>query len=308
MTYSAAQTEPLAQRLVADLPGLNINVARAWIRAESGTGNNPLGVTVNGQLATYATPEQGIDAAAARIQLLPIYGGIRAAVQSDNPKTQALAITASPWNKPNSGYYFNQFNKAGLFGTLDAHQQHLLSSGDIAGLISALGGVPAPLSGPVGGTPTGGTGGGANTPSSFSLLNIIKQADPADYPISPTTATVDSGTIEWLHSVIPASTPGADAFFAGVKPGMLMSQVQVPNGIATAMAASLNVSGFQNLWGGVDPGQGVPGAADPFGILALGGTIVSVFTYLAALAVVALGIYLYSKGNKGGQVDAAPAG
>lgn len=36
MTYPAAWAEPLAQRLVHELPGLDISHARAWIKAQSG--------------------------------------------------------------------------------------------------------------------------------------------------------------------------------------------------------------------------------------------------------------------------------
>lgn len=140
-TYTPSQIEPLARRLCQDLPGLHVEVARCWIRAESGTGNNPLGMTVGGKLVIYSTPIAGIDAAAARVKTLSYYKGIVASLDGGSIRDQALAIIASPWNAPGSPYYTHQFSDCGLlapqagdaqdqfFASLDAHQLHLLHMG-----------------------------------------------------------------------------------------------------------------------------------------------------------------------------------
>ena len=131
MSYTASQTEPLAQRLVANLPGLNINLARAWIGAESGANNNPLGVTASagsgqpvGQwispttyLVKYQAPQAGIDAAAALLKSPSMswaYGKVLTAIKGGNYTQQAHALIASPWNKPGSPYYTRVFTAAGL--------------------------------------------------------------------------------------------------------------------------------------------------------------------------------------------------
>ena len=131
MSYTTSQTEPLAQRLVANLPGLDINLARAWIGAESGANNNPLGVTAsrgssapvgqwigtNTYLVKYATPQAGIDAAAALLQSPSMswaYGKTAQAIKTGDATAQANALIASPWNTPGSPYYKRVFTAAGL--------------------------------------------------------------------------------------------------------------------------------------------------------------------------------------------------
>jgi hypothetical protein len=131
MGYTASQTEPLAQRLVANLPGLNINLARSWIGAESGGNNNPLGVTAtlgSGQpigqmisaktyLVKYPTPTAGIDAASALLKSPSMswaYGGVVKAINGGTTAQQASALIASPWNVTNSPYYRRVFTAAGL--------------------------------------------------------------------------------------------------------------------------------------------------------------------------------------------------
>ena len=131
MSYTASQTEPLAQRLVANLPGLDINLARAWITAESGAHNNPLGVTAqagSGQpvgqwispttyLVKYATPQAGIDAASSLLKSSSMtwaYGKVLTAIKGGSPTAQAQALIASPWNTRGSPYYTRVFTSAGL--------------------------------------------------------------------------------------------------------------------------------------------------------------------------------------------------
>lgn len=118
MTYTAAETEPLAERLITDLHGMHIEVARAWITVESGIDNNPLGVTIidangNRVLASYPTQLAGIDAAAVRVKTNPVYSGIMGSLDG-TIKDQALAIIASPWNVRNSPYYRREFTAMGL--------------------------------------------------------------------------------------------------------------------------------------------------------------------------------------------------
>src|ERR1035437_6000999 len=131
MTYTVSQTEPLAQRLVSNLPGLDINLARAWITGESGANNNPLGVTAtlgSGQpigqmisartyLVKFPTPQAGIDAAAALLKSPSMswaYGGVTKAIATGTPAQQAQALIASPWNVKDSPYYTRVFTAAGL--------------------------------------------------------------------------------------------------------------------------------------------------------------------------------------------------
>lgn len=127
MSYTWAEVEPLAARLVADLPGLDIRLARVWIRAESGAHNNPLGVTATrgsgapvGQwigsdryLVAYPSRIAGIDAAAALVRSSSNYSGIMASL-GGSLRTQALAVIASPWHRRNSPYYTVAFTAAGL--------------------------------------------------------------------------------------------------------------------------------------------------------------------------------------------------
>src|ERR1035437_11134209 len=122
MGYTASYTEPLAQRLAADLPGLNINLARSWICAESGANNNPLGVTASGgsgqpvgqmistntYLVKYPTQQAGIDAAAALLKSPSMSWAsapVLTAIKSGSAATQAKAVIASPWYTSGSPDY-----------------------------------------------------------------------------------------------------------------------------------------------------------------------------------------------------------
>lgn len=121
MSYTAAHIAEVAARLVHDLPGLHYAVARAWVSAEQGANDNPLGTThtgPNGQavLDTFSSWQAGIDYAADSIKTSHHYGGIRATLKGGSVRDQALAIIASPWNTPGSPYYTRVFTKAGLLG------------------------------------------------------------------------------------------------------------------------------------------------------------------------------------------------
>lgn len=98
MALTLAQArERFAQALVSDLPGLNINVARAWAAAEVGTERLSLG-TGGANGPSYPTPEAGAQAAATEIKSNPLYAGIRSSLSSTNPNVQATAIAQSPWH------------------------------------------------------------------------------------------------------------------------------------------------------------------------------------------------------------------
>ena len=118
MAYTAAEIEPLAQRMVQQLPGLNIDLARVWIRSESGVGNNPLGVTsMQGgvsKLNTYPTRIAGIDAAINLLKSSSNYAGVRTAIATGDLQKQAEALIASPWNRRGSPYYTKVFGAAGF--------------------------------------------------------------------------------------------------------------------------------------------------------------------------------------------------
>lgn len=152
MTYSPGRIEPLARELCADLPGFHLEVAREWIRAESGANGNVLGVTENHVLMTFPSDAAGITAAADRVRRLVAYAGIRASLRGGSIRDQALALIASPWNHPGSPYYTRLFTAAGLLAnlptkaqalaafkeSLDHHELHLWDIGDLRELVPLL--------------------------------------------------------------------------------------------------------------------------------------------------------------------------
>lgn len=103
MTYTSSQMDQAVNALVRNIPGLQPDVARAWVTAEQGVNYNILGVTYTnstGQhLYSYSSWDQGAQAAAHLIQTGP-YAGIRSALQTGNSQKEAAAIIASPWNHP----------------------------------------------------------------------------------------------------------------------------------------------------------------------------------------------------------------
>jgi len=146
MSYTDAEVEPLAQQLVHELPGFDIRLARVWIKSESGTGNNPLGVThvENGvsKLSTYSSRAEGISAAVRLLKSSSNYSGVRTAIAGGNLRQQALALIASPWNHPGSPYYTKVFTAAGLLGGTATPPPTTGSSGGSTTLAGFLG-VPA---------------------------------------------------------------------------------------------------------------------------------------------------------------------
>lgn len=96
-----------ADYLASQLPGLCVQVADAWLRAEGGGpgANNPLNITRTGSgldagytggFADYPSVAVGLQAAAWLI-IHGSYAGVRAALPTHNPVLQRLAIIASPW-------------------------------------------------------------------------------------------------------------------------------------------------------------------------------------------------------------------
>ncbi|TAM69868.1 MAG: hypothetical protein EPN50_04745, partial [Chloroflexota bacterium] len=100
-----------ADYLASLLPGLCVQVARAWLAAEGGGpgANNPLNVTRTGSgldasytsgpgltFANYPSVEVGLQAAAWLVKH-GLYAGIRVAIPTHNPALQRLAIISSPW-------------------------------------------------------------------------------------------------------------------------------------------------------------------------------------------------------------------
>lgn len=114
--------EAFAQAFIKELPGLNIDVARAWVQREVGAYNN-LGIMDSpGNPHQFATPQQGAKAAADLIKRSNNYAGIRTSLQG-TPAQQALAIAQSPWRLGPSGlraqggtdpYYYKGFVQAGI--------------------------------------------------------------------------------------------------------------------------------------------------------------------------------------------------
>lgn len=104
MTYTANQMNQAVAALVKAIPGLQPDVARAWVTAEQGVNYNILGVTYTDssgkqRLYSYSSWDQGAQAAAHLIATGP-YGGVRAALKTGSSQKEAAAIIASPWNHP----------------------------------------------------------------------------------------------------------------------------------------------------------------------------------------------------------------
>ena len=116
MSYTQSAIDSLAQ-LYSSLTGLDLSVAKAQVTAEQGVNGNVLGLTVkngatnvytgqtgvfqasNGQwLATFASPQAGVEAAAAWLKNPNSpYAAVRAAIATGNPTIQAHALASSGW-------------------------------------------------------------------------------------------------------------------------------------------------------------------------------------------------------------------
>ena len=147
MGYSSSQIDSAAKMLQAALPGLNYDVAKAWVTSEQGVNNNVLGVTnpANHSLYSYSSMQSGINAAANLVKSSSNYAGIRA-VLGTTSQQEAAAIVNSPWNAP-------------------SHYKSTTYAGGLRAIAGSGGGAP------------GGTGTPGGTPiSGISLPNPL---DPA---------------------------------------------------------------------------------------------------------------------------------
>ena len=266
MTYTAAQTEPLAQRLVSNLPGLDINLARAWITGESGANNNPLGVTASigsgqpvGQmisattyLVKFPTAQAGIDAAAALLKspsMTWAYGGVTKAIATGTPTDQAKALIASPWNTPGSPYYTRIFKAAGLLGgTSTATPTVTNTSGSATGVITAQ---PGGLTDAVKGTVSWLIGYGAGSPGVRSNTATLGNAG--------LTQTM----IDTITGDIPLDNPNRSTIISGLQSqiGQPVNTVKVP-----ANWTDTPTGGWQNFWGGQAGTNGSGGGLGNSGI------------------------------------------
>jgi hypothetical protein len=263
---------------LATSTGLNASFLKMWLTAENGfANNNPLGLRdysagapSTHPLIVFPTLDAGLTATANLINTAPQYAGIRA-TRGGTVQQQALAVIASPWNVPNSPYYKRMF--AGV-----------------------LGGAVPPTT-----TDTGNTG-------------VVPGTLSATFTQLKPTYLLDQTTINLLMGEVPVDNPNRSDILAGLtsKIGTPINQVKMPT--------SWNVTptgGWQNFWGGQAGTSGSGGGLGNSGIIApdvpgalasLGSTATSIATYLAALLVVALGVFLYSKGGRGQEAQGAPTG
>lgn len=104
MTYSTAQKNEAATLLIQALPGMHYRVARAWVTAEQGGNNNPLGLSdSNGVLYRYPSLRLGIAATARHIKTSPLYRAIYLSTKGGTHRIQATAICRSPWRLGQAG-------------------------------------------------------------------------------------------------------------------------------------------------------------------------------------------------------------
>jgi len=279
MAYSNAEVEPLAQRLVANLPGLDIRLARAWIKSESGVGNNPLGVThmgPNGKsvLSTYSSRIEGIDAASALLKRSNNYAGIRKAIAGGNLRQQALAIIASPWNRRGSPYYTKVFTRAGFLG---ANPPPALPT--------------YPLKPPTGAPPTGVLPGDARWESGSAPKTVMLGAwsDLVQIPVGHKLTTGDIADME-------AKLNAAGWFGTGYVADTARSAFRDVMGrhVGDVWNKSLQDT-LQKEFGE----SAVSAAANPLGSAVTGitDTVTTIAGLLAALAIVGIGLFVYVKGS-----------
>lgn len=118
MAYTPAQIDAATTAMVAGVPGMNPDTARAWVTAEQGDFYNIEGVTYldasgTRHLYRYSSWAQGA-AAVWRLLQSPYYTGIRMALGGSSQE-QARAIIASPWNHP---YYSGPYSGSALLRTI----------------------------------------------------------------------------------------------------------------------------------------------------------------------------------------------
>jgi hypothetical protein len=76
-----------------------VQAMNEWIAAEGGGNNNPLNVSPNGQLASYATEQEGIDATIAALNQSNMAAIKGALVADQNPEQIKTMVIQSPWSQ-----------------------------------------------------------------------------------------------------------------------------------------------------------------------------------------------------------------
>lgn len=207
MAYTAAKIEQAAQLLIKALPGLHIEVARAWVTAEQGDNNNVLGLTdANHVLYKYPTLAAGITANAKWV-LNPAspYGGIRASLKGGSIAVQGKAIIASGWNVRNSPYYTRIFTAMGLFKAVTPPVKE--TTLDLSPL------KPVDMSGP-----------SPDTNIYVQQLFTIQQSNPKLAGLWPSEATVPSQRQMTLVQFV-ASIVGSGPYYNHTEPLLTCEQV-----------------------------------------------------------------------------------
>lgn len=294
MSYSHAT--PDNAKYLASKTGLNYWVALAWLMNEGQSVNNPTnplnirkggapGQTgTSGGFAKYASPHAGLDAAAWLVNNSAHYTGIRAAIKTKDPLTEARAIERSPWA---AGHYGGLKNPGGI-------------SKALAKLIDITLPPPAPGGGPPGGAGAGSSGDPGSTigPNpdrdpghSSDLCAWHSGTDAICFPQGHIITQTDADyIIAYLKS---------HNFFSGDDPMGTGQQV------TTALVNKLVGSAWTpDLFAFIQSEYGVASASatiDPVTLVGnaiggLGNTLVKIVTYVIAAAIIFVGIWLYSKG------------
>jgi hypothetical protein len=312
---AVVSTQTLAGQLLAAIgaptTAPNIAAMTAWLNSESthtastitAVGNNPLnistGADVSGKvigtspfgpgIAQYASMTTGVQATAQ--YLAARQPGIIAGFKAGNGTAAVTAITAS--NYVTGGKGGNQYGGAllGRFQAILPSAKSLLPSP--TGLGSTASG-PAPTTDPnwIGPAPSvvGGTDqylGAWNNLVTFPVGKVITQADVT----SMMTALQGAGY--FTNDPLGA--------------GQFKTQ-QGLNQLVGAQWTQDNLTALQGAFGAAanaTPGTNlVPDI--PTALAGVGSTVTSVATYLAALFIIALGVFLYSKGGQGQEAQVAP--
>ncbi len=257
MNYTQSAIDSLAQ-LWSKLSGLDLSVARAQVTAEQGVNGNVLGLTVkngaatgvypgqtgvaqasDGQwLATFATPQAGIEAAAWNLKNNPAYVALRSAIATGNPAIQAHALVTSQWGP--TGYYAGSSAFRGLSGVQP---------------VQPLPG-PTPPPSPSAPASPGALPGSAATASgskSLSPLDILQIATTGN-PLNPLIAAANQGptAAKQAQQVAQEATSIPQALAA--LPGNLAAAAApfVVTGVVLLLVGWLAVTGVRDVLSGDD--------------------------------------------------------
>lgn len=262
--------DPADAKYLADKTGLDVLVVLAWFHNECQSVNNPTNplniryTGTHGQIrknssgsGVYYTTKAGLDHAAWLINNGAKYSGVRSAIRTGDPKAEARAIEMSPWAASHYG------GQLGL-GSLSRTVAHYLANAK----------------------------NNAKNAKGDPSLSVPKGKSLADFLHMDPNKELQAGMIDNIMKLGAAATGEKESTIGAFYRELLGHKL----GDIPAPTFAFNSTTFAGGERSLDPITAITKAiGDAVGTAVSG--VAKIATYTLAVAIIVVGIWLYSKGS-----------